>query len=105
MERMALRKKSSKPAGGSTKKSQRSGGNAFEFLKEKAEMSILFAGRSWSCKERSRKRDPDNKELQLELLRKQAEQQVQISVVGKWGFWDNRGPGIETKEFWFLGTM
>ena len=61
-------------------------------------MSVLFAGRSWSCKERSRKRDPDNKELQLELLRKQAEQQVQISVVGKWGFWDNRGSGIETKE-------
>lgn len=42
-------------------------------------MSILFAGRSWSCKERSRKQDPDNKELQLELSRKQAEQKVQIS--------------------------
>ena len=42
MECMVSKKKSSESAGGSPKKSRRSGGNAFEFLKEKAKSEYSF---------------------------------------------------------------
>ena len=41
MEHMASKKKSSESAGGSAKKSRRSGGDAFEFLKEKADSEYI----------------------------------------------------------------
>nr|XP_058972160.1 uncharacterized protein LOC131798522 [Pocillopora verrucosa] len=65
MERMASKKKSNESAGGSAKKSRRSGGDAVEFLKEKAQSEQEARARQ--------------QELQIELLRKQTKQQVQIS--------------------------
>ncbi|CAH3165194.1 unnamed protein product [Pocillopora meandrina] len=67
MERMASKKKSNESAGGSAKKSRRSGGDAVEFLKEKAQS------------EKEQEVRARQQELQIELLWKQTEQQVQIS--------------------------
>nr|XP_058946843.1 uncharacterized protein LOC131774777 [Pocillopora verrucosa] len=68
MERVASKKKSNESAGGSAKKSRRSGGDAVEFLKEKAQSEYSI-----------RQQEARQQELQIELLQKQTEQQVQIS--------------------------
>ncbi|CAH3132988.1 unnamed protein product [Pocillopora meandrina] len=68
MERMAWKKKSNESAGGSAKKSRRSRGDAVEFLKEKLELH-----------RKEQEVRARQQELQIELLRKQTEQQQQIS--------------------------
>ena len=78
MERMAWNKKSNEPAGGSAEKSRRSGGDAVEFLKA-SEYSISKQELELQFKERSRKRDPDDKSYRLNPKRNQIEQQMQIS--------------------------
>ena len=73
------KKKSSESAGGSAKKSRRSGGDAFEFLKEKAESEYSIRRQELELQRKEQEARSRQQEVQLELLRKQAEQQVQIS--------------------------
>ena len=79
MERMASKKNSSESAGGSAKKSRRSGGDAFEFLKEKAESEYSIRRQELELQRKEQEARSRQQEVQLELLRKQAEKQVQIS--------------------------
>ena len=74
-----LEKRSSESAGGSAKKSQRSGGDAFEFLKEEALSEYSIHLQELELQRMEQEVRSRQQELQLELLRKQAEQQVQIS--------------------------
>ena len=76
MERMAWNKKSNEPAGGSAEKSRRSGGDAVEFLKA-SEYSI--SKQELELQRKEQKARPRRQELQIELLRNQIEQQMQIS--------------------------
>lgn len=73
MERMASRKKSSESAGGSAKMSRRSGGNAFEFLKEKAESEYSIRRHELELQRKEQGARSRQQELQLEQLRKQAD--------------------------------
>ena len=76
MERMAWNKKSNEPAGGSAEKSRRSGGDAVEFLKA-SEYSI--SKQELELQRKEQKARPRRQEPQIELLRNQIEQQMQIS--------------------------
>ena len=76
MERMAWNKKSNEPAGGSAEKSRRSGGDGVEFLKA-SEYSI--SKQELELQRKEQKARPRRQELQIELLRNQIEQQMQIS--------------------------
>ncbi|CAH3165472.1 unnamed protein product, partial [Pocillopora meandrina] len=79
MERMASKKKSNKSAGGSAKRSRRSGGDAVEFLKEKAQSEYSIRQQELEMQRKEQVVRARQQELQIELLRKQTEQQVQIS--------------------------
>lgn len=79
MERMASKKKSNESAGGSAKKSRRSGGDAVEFLKEKAQSEYSIRQQELELQRKEQEVRARQQELQIELLRKQTEQQVQIS--------------------------
>ena len=79
MERMSLKKKSIESAGGSAKKSRRSGGDAIEFLKEKAQSEYSIRQQELELQRKEQEARARQQELQIELLRKQTEQQVQIS--------------------------
>ena len=72
MQRRASKKKSNESARGSAKKIRRSRGDAVEFLKEKAQSE-------YSIRQQEQEARARQQELQIELLRKQTEQQVQIS--------------------------
>ena len=61
------------------KKSRESGGNAVEFLKEKAEGEHSIRLQELELQSKEQESRARQQELQMELLRKQAEQQVQIS--------------------------
>ena len=74
MQRMASKKKSSESAGGSAKKSRRSGGDAFEFLKEKADSEYSIRRQELELQRKEQEARSRQQEVQLELLRKQAEQ-------------------------------
>ena len=73
---MAWNKKSNEPTGGSAEKSRRSGGDAVEFLKA-SEYSI--SKQELELQRKEQKARPRRQELQIELLRNQIEQQMQIS--------------------------
>lgn len=77
MERM--KRKSTESAGGSAKKSRRSGGDAVEFLKEKAQSEYSIRQQELELQRKEQEVRARQQELQIELLRKQTEQQVQIS--------------------------
>ena len=80
MERIALKKKSNESPGGSAKKSRRSGGDAVEFLKEKAHSEYSIRQQELELQRKEQEaRDRQQELRQIELLRKQREQQVQIS--------------------------
>lgn len=79
MERMASKKKSNESAGGSAKKSRRSGGDAVEFLKEKAQREYSIRQQELELQRKEQEARARQQELQIQLLRKQTEQQVQIS--------------------------
>ena len=79
MERMSLKKKSIESTGGSAKKSRRSGGDAIEFLKEKAQSEYSIRQQELELQRKEQEARARQQELQIELLRKQTEQQVQIS--------------------------
>ena len=76
MEHMAWNKKSNELAGGSAEKSRRSRGDAVEFLKA-SEYSI--SKQELELQRKEQKARPRRQELQIELLRNQIEQQMQIS--------------------------
>ena len=78
MERMAWNKKSNEPAGGIAEKSRRSGGDAVEFLKA-SEYYISKQELELELQRKEQKARPRRQELQIELLRNQIEQQMQIS--------------------------
>ena len=82
MERTAPKKQSSESAGGRAKKSLRSGGYAFEFLKEKAESEYSIRREELELQRKEQEARSRQQELQLKLLRKQAEQQVQLDFTG-----------------------
>ena len=73
------KKKSSESAAGDAKKTRRSGGDAVEFLKEKAESELSIRTQELELQRKEQESRARQQELQIELLRKQAEQQVQIS--------------------------
>ena len=73
------KKKSNESAGGSAKKSRRSGGDAVEFLKEKAQSEYSIRQQELELQRKEQEVRARQQELQIELLRKQTEQQVQIS--------------------------
>ncbi|CAH3156360.1 unnamed protein product [Porites lobata] len=77
MERM--KRKSTESAYGSAKKSRRSGGDAVEFLKEKAQSEYSIRQQELELQRKEQEVRARQQELQIELLRKQTEQQVQIS--------------------------
>ena len=77
MERM--KRKSTESAGGSAKKSRRSGGDAVEFLKEKAQSEYSIRQQELELQRKEQEARARQQELQIELLRKQTEQKVQIS--------------------------
>ena len=79
MERMASKRKSIESAAGGAKKSRRSGSDAVEFLKEKAEGELSIRQQELELQKKEQEARARQQELQIELLRKQAEQQVQIS--------------------------
>ena len=79
MERMASKKKSNESVGGSAKKIRRSGGDAVEFLKEKAQSEYSIRQQELELQRTEQEGRARQQELQIELLRKQQEQQVQIS--------------------------
>ena len=79
MERMASKKKSNESAGGSAKKSRRSGDDAVEFLKEKAQSEYSIRQQELELQRKEQEVRARQQELQIELLRKQTKQQVQIS--------------------------
>ena len=78
MERMASQRKSNESGGGSAKKSPRSGGDAVEFLKEKAQSEYSIRQQELELQRKEQEVRATQQELQIELLRKQTEQQVQI---------------------------
>ena len=82
MERTAPKKQSSESAGGRAKKSLRSGGYAFEFLKEKAESEYSIRREELELQRKEQEARSRQQELQLKLLQKQAEQQVQLDFTG-----------------------
>ena len=82
MERTASKKQSSESAGGRAKKSLRSGGDAFEFLKEKAESEYSIRRQELELQRKEQEARSRQQELQLKLLRKQAEQQVRLDFTG-----------------------
>ena len=79
MERMSSKKKSIESAVGSAKKSRRSGGDAIEFLKEKAQSEYSIRQQELELQRKEQEARARQQELRIELLRKQTEQQVQIS--------------------------
>ena len=79
MERMASKKKSNESVGGSAKKIRGSGGDAVEFLKEKGQSEYSIRQQELELQRKEQDARARQQELQIELLRKQQEQQVQIS--------------------------
>ena len=80
MERMASKKKkSNESVGGSAKKIRRSGSDAVEFLKEKAQSEYSIRQQELELQRKEQEARARQQELQIELVRKQQEQQVQIS--------------------------
>ena len=80
MERIASKKKSNESAGGSAKNIRRSGCDAVEFLKEKvAQSKHSIRQQELELQRKEQEARARQQELQIELLRKQQEQQVQIS--------------------------
>ena len=73
------KKKSNESVGGSAKKIQRSGGDAVEFLTEKAQSEYSIRQQELELQRKEQEARARQQELQIELLRKQQEQQVQIS--------------------------
>ena len=73
------KKKSNESVGGSRKKIRRSGGDAVEFLKEKAQSEYSIRQQELELPRKEQEARARQQELQIELLRKQQEQQVQIS--------------------------
>ena len=73
------KKKSNESAGGSAKKSRRSGGDAIEFLKEKAQSEYSIRRQELELQRKEQEARARQQELQIDLLRKQTDQQVQIS--------------------------
>ncbi|KAK2553472.1 hypothetical protein P5673_025231 [Acropora cervicornis] len=74
-----LQKKSNESAGGSTEKIRRSGGDAVEFLKENVQSEYSIRQQGLELQRKEQEARARQQELQIELLRKQTEQQVQIS--------------------------
>ena len=64
------KKKSNESAGGSAKKSQRSGGDAVEFLKEKAQSEYSIRQQELELQRKEQEVRAIQQELQIELLRK-----------------------------------
>ena len=83
MERMASKRKSPESVhvsvASGAKKSRRSGGDAVEFLKEKAETELSIRQQELELQKKEQEARVRQQELQIELLREQAAQQVQIS--------------------------
>ena len=73
------RKKSIESTEGSAEKSRRSGGDAIEFLKEKAQSEYSIRQQELELQRKEQEARARQQELRIELLRKQTEQQVQIS--------------------------
>ena len=74
-----LEKMSNESAGGSAKKSRRSGGDAVEFLEEKAQSEYSIHQQELALQRKEQEVRARQQELQIELLRKQTEQEVRIS--------------------------
>ena len=72
MERMSSKKKSNESAGGSAK-SRRSGGDAIEFLKEKAQSEYSIRRQELELQRKEQEARARQQELQIELLRKQTD--------------------------------
>ena len=67
------KKKSNESAGGSAKKSRRSGGDAIEFLKEKAQSEYSIRRQELELQRKEQEARARQQELQIELLRKQTD--------------------------------
>lgn len=78
MERMK-RNASGDSTSNGAKKSRRSGGEMVEFLKEKAKSEQSIRQEEMELRKKEQEAMAKQQELQIELLRKQSEQQMQIS--------------------------
>ena len=68
-----LQKKSNESAGGSAKKIRRSGGDAVEFLKEKAQSEFFIRQQELELQRKEQEARTRQQELHIELLRKKQE--------------------------------